>query len=163
MEFPFSKTSQFYLPHPSSDNTVVSLVINVPQSELDWFNEGPSDSEELSKVRPFCACLDLIFVLFILSLLPPPLPQYSTIVKVVNEMIIPRVKISSADEQTSSKKKDQPPNMIPTSSFLSERDPTASDMLLEYSIAKVKNYGMVNGKDVSFEVVIEVRREIEND
>ncbi|GMH62253.1 hypothetical protein TrVE_jg12459 [Triparma verrucosa] len=137
MEFPFSKTSQFYLPHPSSDNTVVSLVINVPQSELDWFNEGPSDSEELSK--------------------------YSTIVKVVNEMIIPRVKISSADEQTSSKKKDQPPNMIPTSSFLSERDPTASDMLLEYSIAKVKNYGMVNGKDVSFEVVIEVRREIEND
>mmetsp|Transcript_4028 Transcript_4028/g.7548 ORF Transcript_4028/g.7548 Transcript_4028/m.7548 type:complete len:138 (+) Transcript_4028:148-561(+) len=137
MEFPFSKTSQFYLPHPSSDNTVVSLVINVPQSELDWFNEGPSDSEELSK--------------------------YLTIVKVVNEMIIPRVEISSADEQTSSKKKDQPPNMIPTSSFLSERDPTASDMLLEYSVAKVKNYGMVNGKDVSFEVVIEVRREIEND
>ena len=90
-------------------------------------------------------------------------PQYLTIVKVVNEMIIPRVEISSADEQTSSKKKDQPPNMIPPSSFLSERDPTASDMLLEYSVAKVKNYGMVNGKDVSFEVVIEVRREIEND
>ncbi|GMI04746.1 hypothetical protein TrLO_g13946 [Triparma laevis f. longispina] len=146
MDFPFSETSQFYLPHPNSDLQAVSLVIKIPDSCLDWFNTSPSDPEESSK--------------------------YSTIVKIVNEVIIPRHELSNrpssstspptttCNSNPSSNKKNQPPNIVPTSDFESERDPNNNDMLLEYSTNKMKTYGLVNGLEVLLEVMILVQREI---